>query len=440
MIAVIAAIVGMTVIGLPITLAIDRHARGGALVGLSFLYGSGAVFLAMLFLPWNLPLIVVALIVASTAAWWSARRPRRAGAAEVPSTTLGTGSGATPGRWRAIAMVADVAAVTTLAGYALFATLAPPWEWDFWAIWGLKARVFFERGGIDWRFLESRWNAFAHPDYPLLVPLNFDFLALVSGGWNDRWFGILFVACAVALVLIVRDLAEREVPQPFASLIALVIAGLACTRYVGLAEGAFVAFGTAAILFLRNARFVHAALLFGLAASTKQEGVTLLMAAVLALVLAGRARDALRLWPAFAIAAPWWIFALAHRLQSDLLASGILERAHARLARFGDFASLMSRWTPDVTLWLLVPAAILVARASDRRREAPYLLILVLQSAAMVFAYLTTPYGLQWHIATSWPRLARQLEPAAAFIVLVLLAKIFRREEDQAHAEARSDH
>jgi hypothetical protein len=433
MIAVIAAILGMTVIGLPITLAIDRDARGGALVGLSFLYSSGAVFLAMLFLPWSLPLIVVALIAISAAAWWGAGAlagaflPRRAPA------------GAPAPHFR-FALLADAVTTLTLAGYALFATLAPPWEWDFWAIWGLKARVFFEHGGIDWRFLESQWNAFAHPDYPLLVPLNFDFLALVSGGWNDRWFGILFVAYAVALVLIVRDLARLEVRQPVASLIALVIAGLACTRYVGLAEGAFVAFGTAAILFLRNARFVHAALLFGLGASTKQEGVTLLIAAVLALILAGRARDAIRLWPAFAIAAPWWIFALAHRLQSDLLASGMLERAHARLARFGDLASLMSRWTPEVTLWLLVLAAILVARASDRRRQAPYLLILVLQFAAMLFAYVTTPYGLQWHIVTSWPRLARQLAPAATFIALVLLAKILRREEDHAHAEARSDH
>ena len=76
-------------------------------------------------------------------------------------------------------------------GYALYATLAPLWEWDFWAIWGLKARVFLEAGGIDWHFLESRWNAFAHPDYPLLVPLNFDFVALINGGWSDRWLGLL---------------------------------------------------------------------------------------------------------------------------------------------------------------------------------------------------------------------------------------------------------
>src|SRR6185369_10056338 len=95
MIAVIADIIGMTVIGLPITLAIDRDARGGSLVGLSFLYGSGAVSGVMLLLPWYPPLIVGALMVIAGATWWSARRPRRASAAEVPSTALGTSGGAT---------------------------------------------------------------------------------------------------------------------------------------------------------------------------------------------------------------------------------------------------------------------------------------------------------------------------------------------------------
>jgi hypothetical protein len=433
MIAVIASVLGMTVVGLPITLAIDRNARGGALVGLSFLYGSGAVFLAMELLPWKLPLIVAALLAIATVSWWSARRLRRAS---------GSRSGApasSPAR-RVISFLADATTTLTLLGYAFFATVAAPWEWDFRAIWGLKARVFFEHGGIDWRFLESRWNAFAHPDYPLLLPLNYDFLALVSGAWNDRWFGVLFVAYAAALLLVVRDLASREAAPPVAALITLALAGLACTRYVGLAEGALVAFGTAAILFLRNGEMVHASLLFGLAASTKQEGVTLLMAAAIALLLAGRVRDAIRLWPAFAIAAPWWILAAVHGVRSDLLAGGMLHRAAMRLSDIGQFAAMLLQWTPDAALWLAMLAGILIARAAERRREAPWLLILILQFAAMLFAYLTTPYGLRWHIVTSWPRLARQLAPAAAFLTLILLAKTFLPEEDHAHAEARPDH
>src|SRR5205085_9160530 len=113
----------------------------------------------------------------------------------------------------------DLATLISVASYSIYATLAPVWEWDFWAIWGLKARVFFDHGGIDWRFLESRWNAFVHPDYPLLVPLNFDFVALIGGAWSDRWLGVLFVAYAVALLLIARALASREVAPLVAALL-----------------------------------------------------------------------------------------------------------------------------------------------------------------------------------------------------------------------------
>src|SRR2546423_1537939 len=87
---------------------------------------------------------------------------------------------------------------TWSCGFGLFATAARLWEWDFWAIWGLKARLFLGHGGIDWRFLESPWNTYVHPDYPLLVPFNFDFVALLNGGWSDRWLGLLSVGWAAA--------------------------------------------------------------------------------------------------------------------------------------------------------------------------------------------------------------------------------------------------
>ena len=71
-----------------------------------------------------------------------------------------------------------------------------------------------------------------------------------------------------------------------------------------------------------------------------------------------------------------------------------------------------------------------------RREEVPYVLIVVIQFAILIMAFVTTPYGLPWHISTAWPRLTRQLAPVAAVLALILLAKTWRREEDHAHAEA----
>ena len=200
MTAVLVAIVSLLVLGIPATLALDRRARGPLLLGTSFLYGSGVIFLILLGwstvgLRWSLVGITIAALVIWSSIWFLTNKlPRPATADPRPVRP----------HWL------DIATLLTLIGYALYATIAPLWEWDFWAIWGLKARVFLEHGGIDWRFLESQWNTFAHPDYPLLLPLNYDFVALLQGGWSDRWLGALNVAFGVALLCIVRGLASRE--------------------------------------------------------------------------------------------------------------------------------------------------------------------------------------------------------------------------------------
>jgi len=270
MTAVLVAIVSLLVLGIPATLALDRRARGPLLLGTSFLYGSGVIFLILLGwstvgLRWSLVGITIAALVIWSSIWFLTNKlPRPATADPRPVRP----------HWL------DIATLLTLIGYALYATIAPLWEWDFWAIWGLKARVFLEHCGIDWRFLESQWTTFAHPDYPLLLPLNYDFVALLQGGWSDRWLGALNVAFGVALLCIVRGLASRESSTVPAALVTLTAASLAVSRYIGLAEGPLIAYGAAAVLFLRHgllfdddASWRHGAVFLGFAANVKNEGI-----------------------------------------------------------------------------------------------------------------------------------------------------------------------
>src|SRR5438270_2651620 len=198
MTATLVAILTLAVLGIPIVLAVDRGARGPLLAGAAFLYGSGTISFVLLMLSvvhirWTLLAVTIPSLVVFCAAAFIARRP---------AVSTATWIGARP-------HLLDLFTLFTIVCYALYATLAALWEWDFWAIWGLKARTFLEIGGIDWHCLESRWNTFAHPDYPLLVPLNYDFVALVSGGWSARWLGLLFIAWGVALLLVARALASR---------------------------------------------------------------------------------------------------------------------------------------------------------------------------------------------------------------------------------------
>lgn len=449
------AILSLTVLGLPITLAVDRRARGPLLVGASFLYGSGAMFIVMLALSvahvrWTLVSVTITtLVIFCVAAFLAIRQPRADGAQR-----------------SAGAHYLDIVTVLTLTGYAVYATLASLWEWDFWAIWGLKAKAFLEVGGIDWRFLESQWNTFAHPDYPLLVPLNFDLVALINGGWSDRWLGLLFVAWAVALLLIVRGLASRETSPFFASLLTLALASLAVSRYVGLAEGALIAFGGASVLFIRaalregdGAAWRHGALMLGFAANCKNEGIALMVAVTFAVAVAAwfSGRDVphqsesnatrrhrvtaslLHLWPAYALAAPWLFLRAMHVLPTDIAGGSASSRLLSRLPYAHQILGYLAARLYEPWFWMAILLGILIAPAAARRRELLVLVVTAIQLAFYFVAYLATPHDLRWHVLTSWSRLTGQIAVPITVVVFLMLANSLLDGEDAPHAETGPD-
>ncbi len=424
MTAVLIAILSTLVLGLPVVLAVDRNARGALLLGLGFLYGSALVFVVMLLLSivhvqWTVVTVSGAMLLGFSVAWLlGAARPQRPSNLAIQQLRF---------HWL------DIITLVTLIGYAFYATVAPPWEWDFWVIWGMKARVFLRHGGIDWRFLQSPWNAYVHADYPLLVPLNFDFVALLDGRWNDRWLGALFVGWAVALLLIVRDLTAREAAALPSALVTLAASTLAVSRYVGLAEGPLIAFGASGVLFVRralqsnhSADWLHGALLLGCAANVKNEGLALLVAVAMT-ILCLRARDVLRLWPAIAVAAPWLVLRATHVLSTDVLAIDVdtgsaLHRVIYRLPRTVEIIAFLGRVLSERWFWIAILAGVLIV-PSLVRRESFVLLVTVIQLLFYVGAYYATPTNVRWHVFTSWERLTEQIALPITFVVVLMLSK-----------------
>ncbi len=443
---VVVAMLTTLVAGIPVTLAVDRSARGAALIGLSYLYGCGVVWaslfaLSLLHIRWT-PASTTVVLVASSAAMWALVlfRPGRAAAPSAVSSDRGP--------LPMLGPAADVATAYTIVTFAMYATIARVWEWDFWAIWGLKARIFVEAGGIDWRFLKSPFNDFAHPDYPLLLPLNYAYAALLNGQWDDSWMALPWVAFTVALVLIARSLAARELPFAAAAILTFAAAGTALSQYVGLADAPLIAYGSAAVLFIRrfvrfddSAALRHGAILLGLAASTKNEGLALVVSVVLAM-LVGRLskwRDVLRLWPAAAIALPWIVARFAIQVQTDIARGSFVSRAIERLADLVAIAAALLRSLPDPWLWLALLIGIVLIPRAARGAERFVFAALLIQAVWYVAAYFGTPLDVRWHIQTSWPRVARHLEPALLFVVMIGLAEAFARGQTSAHAEARSE-
>ena len=433
MTATLIAILTLAVFGIPIVLAVDRSARGWLLVGTAFLYGSGTMYLVLLTLSiahirWSVMSVTIASLIVFGAAAFVARRRTDPAAAPPAKPHL-----------------LDLFTLFTILCYAMYATLAPLWEWDFWAIWGLKARTFLEAGGIDWHFLESPWNTFAHTDYPLLVPLNYDFVALLNGGWSDRWLGLLGVAWAVALALVARSLAARETTPLFASLLTLLVAALGFSRAVGLADGALIAFGGAAVLFIRAALFDgddaawrHGALLLGFAANCKNEGLALLVGVTIAVAATSPARVR-KLSPAYLLAVPWLILRAMHTLPTDLAEDSALSRFLARLPHAHQILGYLAVQLSDPLFWIAIAAGILIAPAAARRRERFVFVVTAIQLFFYVTVYFATPNDLRWHVLSSWSRLTTHLAVPITFAVFLMLANSLRRGQDAPHAEARSD-
>jgi hypothetical protein len=414
MIAALAATLIAVVAGAPLAMLLSKRLDLRFLAE-AYLLGvavqAAALFaLALCGVPWSranaIGVVVGIAVVGAVACWWR----------------KGTGMSACPPH------IIDIATLVLVAGYARFATVASPTDADYIGIWGMKARAFDAMRGIDWTFLAQPYNAFAHVDYPLLVPLAYDFQAIVAGAWIDRWAGALNVGCAIASLLAVRAFLAAEMRPLFAALGTLALVPLACTPYVGLAEGALVAFGTTALLEARGGELTRAAVLLGLAASCKNEGLTLIVAVALALLIAGEGRRIVRLWPAIVIPLPWLIVSRAHGLHGDLGVGDVFARALGHLADPMPLVRAIAANPPGRPLfWLGIALALGIGIRRVVRRERFLAAALALQTLAFLAAYVVTPHDVSWHVRWSWERLLMQLLLPLGFLALVAM-----REEDRA--------
>jgi hypothetical protein len=403
--------------------------------------------LSLLGLPWS-PVRFAILAVAADALllWLVARRWR---------TTSRPAGSPRCHPFSASALGFDALTALAVLGHGIYATLAPLGQWDFWSDWGLKAKVFWSHRGLDWAFLASPENYFAHRDYPPLLPLTLDFFSLVRGAWEDRWIGLAFTAFAAALLLVARDLLREELDSaPLASLATLALAGPALVIWIGLAEGPLIAYGCLGLWMLREGMrggrggWMVGALLLGGAALTKNEGMALLVAAAVAVLSLrpSRVRDLLRLWPAVALAAVWQLPRWIHGLSSELFGGALGSRLLDRWRNPGPLLAALreARWH-DPWVWLGVAGAFLLFPASIRREQ--FLLATTgIQLLFSLFVYVVSPHPLLWHVRNSSERLVAQLTVTVAFAAITVLlpqlskSESFGRRRASERSPARPEH
>lgn len=422
-----AALAVAFVTGLGIVLAIAPRLRGAALGGAATLAGIGAAAATLFALSvsgvvWTRTSLATVLFTVAAGAGFVAFR-RRGDSARAP--------------WQAdgVALALDGLTLAACASYAVFALRRPLYEWDYFGIWGLKARVFLDAGGIDWAFLE---RTPARGDYPLLAPLGFDFMSLAAGAWSESAVSLLHVALGGALVAVIRGLATAEGrSQRGAAAISLVAAFPSLNLWIGLAEPAVTVFGCAGVLLVRHglrsadrSAVSVGALFLGFAAWSKNEGLALIAVTLLCVVLTtGRVREALRLWPAVAVAAPWLFTRAMLDLPTDFLQGGVASRV---LARLGDPAGTLvafAKGPPDQRLfWLVAAGGIAFCFRAAWRQERFLTGVVLLQGALFAAQALATRWDFRAHVSLTMNRLPHQIAPLVAFLAAVLLLEAMRRK------------
>jgi hypothetical protein len=310
-----------------------------------------------------------------------------------------------------------------LIGYTLYATLAPSIEFDYLADWGFKAKAFFEVRSIDWQLLARAGARDTHPDYPLLLPLTFDAIAILRNGWNDAYLGIVNVAFATALLFVVHGSAIEETrSRTGAAFITAALVPLAAAPWIGIGDGPFIAYGTAALLLIRRGSTTLGAILLGLAASTKNEGLTLIAAAVLGLACARRPREIVRLWPAVAIPLPWLIARWFHHLATDIATGSVTARLLAHLRDPRPIINAIASVSLGKPLfWIALAIGMAIAFRRLVTAERFIIVTLLVQFACYLGAYVITPYDVAWHVTWSWERLVAHLTPSLTYVVLASL-------------------
>jgi hypothetical protein len=420
MIAALITIVLLTAAGFPFAMALHPDAPPSARTGEAFFIGSAWIpivmfVLSLLHIPWSVTTIFVCALVPAVAVLpFSIRRMR-------------------PPASRTKVTVIDLVTAILIALYAIYATLGPLWEWDFWAIFGVKARAFFDSGGIDWRVLTSPFNLYNNPDYPLALPLLFDVHAVVNGAWDDRWIGLLYPAFTIALVLVTRPLIEKEIDSPLiASAMTLTLAALSFTRTAGTAEAPLVAVSAAALLTLRRgildddiAAIRTASILLGVAALMKNEGIAMIAATAVAIWLATRNwRRVAALWPAAACGAAWLLIVRVFDLKSAYLQTESMpHRLATHLRALPDIIGALVMNTPEHGFFWFVALIAIVIAFHEAKRETLLAAFIAVQLLFYIAAYLVTGHPVMWQIHTSWARLLSHVAIPLAFIAFASAAR-----------------
>ncbi len=410
-----------------------RRVRDGATGNEALLtgMGAGAAALFLLSLAWpHGALRAVAVLLGAALLWaigirvFPRLRPSREPAPDrPPSAPLDPAA-----RLLFAALALEVAAFATLNFRYAYA-------WDGFVIWASKAQYLFQAGGLtrEW-YPTEQYDQVRVLNYPSLVPLWEALLALPSGRFDFGEMKPVFMVFYLSLLAGTYAMVRGRLSARAAALATLVVGllpmlstGYAAGGYADMPQAAIVAGVAGAAL---NERERALPWLIGALTTVKAEGLLLAGLACGAVVLywiLSYGRNALgRLAPnrnAIAIVSAFLLLRLAYVRWipvRDVVYSGSLADAVGRVFFVGRLClKELVDWTQWGLFWpgfFLAAAALL---AGGTRHERVLAAAVTGGLLILMVPFLFTTWSISLHVVQAYSRLAAQIAPAAAAVLIL---------------------
>lgn len=340
-----------------------------------------------------------------------------------------------------------VAFVITISLLILMPTVEKGLDGDGWAIWAFKAKVFFEDGKVSGSFLSDMERyAYAHLDYPLLVPLLEYWVYAHLGHVNDHVVRLVPISFWILMLIFFYSTILERMKNLYAVLSTFSLAlvwPIAENAVLGLVDGVQSFYNLIGMVYLfkwlekgdSKALWIIA-LILGFGANVKNEGLSFWMATIFVLTLsyirnifAKKSYSSLLDLIKFSlvgmiVCAPWIIEKRVLGIKSELFLKavpdfGILLDRFWRLLTYYINEVISVGYSGWGLLWIFTSFAIMMMAYYSNLKEERYqvcLVICLLQLLIFAGIYIVTPYELDYHLQTSGGRTLLQIVPAIFWI------------------------
>lgn len=329
--------------------------------------------------------------------------------------------------------------------YVVFKALALPIEApDAVAIYAIKAKAFYLKGGIDREILRNVIFEESHRDYPLLLPFAECWMYRAMDSLNDLLVKIIFPLYYLSTLAIFYSVLKKFIRRRGSLLFTFMLSSVpqfAVFGTNGYADLPITCYYTASLLYLflwmkekGTPYLLLSSLMSFSAAWTKNEGFMLSLVNILVLTIflardrMGFAKKALSLAayvvPILLLITPWIFLKVTLGLESDIINKSTVTPANM-IGNIGRIGPILYEYQKHVfgpkrwnIAWLLVLLVFIVRSRFLFKDESGYIAIsIILCLLGYSLVYVISPRDLGWHLSTSASRLILHFLPASMFWV-----------------------